>query len=56
MNILVITQYYPPEPFKVSDICEELVNRGHSVTVLTGIPNYPSGKIYDGYQNKQSRR
>lgn len=49
MNILVMTQYFYPENFRVNDLCVELVNRGHSVTVLTGYPQYPQGKIYDGY-------
>lgn len=51
MKILVVCQYYKPEPFRISDICEELVRRGHEVTVITGIPNYPMGEIYDGYRN-----
>lgn len=49
MNILVMSQYFYPENFRVNDLCVELVNRGHSVTVLTGYPQYPQGKIYDGY-------
>ena len=52
-KILVICQYYKPEPFRISDICEELVKRGHEVTVVTGIPNYPMGEIYDGYENNK---
>lgn len=52
MNILVICQYYYPEPFRISDICEELVKLGNSVTVVTGTPNYPMGNIYPGYENK----
>jgi glycosyltransferase involved in cell wall biosynthesis len=51
MKILVICQYYFPEPFRVNDICEELVRRGHEVTVITGEPNYPEGRIYSGYEN-----
>ena len=51
MKILVICQYYYPEPFRVNDYCEELVKRGHQVTVITGTPNYPMGKIYAGYDN-----
>ena len=51
MNILVICQYYYPEPFRISDICEGMVKRGHSVTVITGEPNYPEGFIYKGYEN-----
>lgn len=50
MKILVVSQYYYPEPFRINDICEELVQRGHDVTVLTGIPNYPDGFIYKGYE------
>ena len=53
MKILVICQYYYPEPFRVNDICEEMVKRGHEVTVVTGEPNYPEGKIYKGYENHQ---
>ena len=53
MKILVICQYYYPEPFRVSDLCEELVRRGHTVHVVTGEPNYPEGKIYPGYERHQ---
>lgn len=49
MNILVMSQYFYPENFRVNDLCVELVRRGHSVTVLTGYPQYPQGRIYDGY-------
>lgn len=55
MKILVICQYYFPEPLRVSDVCEELVKRGHEVTVVTGLPNYPMGKIYDGYRHGKKR-
>ena len=51
MKILVVCQYYYPEPFRVNDICEEMVKRGHEVTVVTGEPNYPEGQIYKGYEN-----
>ncbi len=50
MKILVICQYYYPEPFRISDTCEELVRLGHDVTVVTGTPNYPMGEVYDGYE------
>ena len=49
MKILVVTQYFYPETFRVNTLVTELVNRGHAVTVLTGYPQYPQGKIYDGY-------
>ena len=55
MNILIVSQHYYPEQFRINDISFELAKRGHKVTVLTGLPNYPEGKIYDGYQNKQNR-
>ena len=50
VKILVVCQYYYPEPFRITGICEELVKRGHEVTVLTGEPNYPEGFIYAGYE------
>lgn len=53
MKILVVCQYYYPEPFRISDICEELVKKGHEVSVLTGMPNYPEGVIYDGYKKRK---
>lgn len=55
MKILVVCQYYKPEPFRISDICEELVKKGHEVTVVTGVPNYPEGKIYKEYKNGKRR-
>ena len=48
-KILVISQYFYPEQFRINDICENWVKRGYDVTVLTGIPNYPEGKFYKGY-------
>ncbi len=48
-HILVISQYFYPEEFRINDICREWVKRGHEVTVVTGIPNYPQGKFYRGY-------
>ena len=55
MKILVVCQYYYPEPFRITDICEELVRRGHEVFVVTGLPNYPEGMIYSGYRGKDKR-
>ena len=49
MKILLVTQYFYPENFKSNDIALELTERGHEVTVLTGLPNYPEGKIYQNY-------
>lgn len=50
MKILVVCQYYKPEPFRIADICQALVKQGHEVTVVTGVPNYPEGEIYPGYE------
>ena len=49
MKILIVTQYFYPENFKSNDMAFELARRGHDVTVLTGIPNYPHGRFYEGY-------
>lgn len=56
MNVLLVTQYFYPENFKSNDIAFELVKRGHNVTVLTGLPNYPEGKIYSGYSIFKKRK
>lgn len=56
MKILVVSQYYSPEPFRISDICETLVSRGHEVTVLTGYPNYPEGKIYKDFKRREQKK
>ncbi|MGM7634669.1 glycosyltransferase family 4 protein [Bacillus sp. Hm123] len=48
-HILVISQYFYPEQFRINDICTEWVKRGYRVTVITGIPNYPQGKYFNGY-------
>ena len=53
MNILVVSQYYAPENFRVNDITTTLQNKGHSITVLTGQPNYPGGEIFPGYGKVQ---
>jgi len=49
MNILVVSQYFWPENFLVNDLAAGLVERGHTVTVLTGSPNYPIGRFFEGY-------
>mgnify|MGYP000353078423 CR=1 FL=1 len=55
MKILVVCQYYYPEPFRIADICEMLAYRGHNVTVLTGLPNYPEGKVHHEYCKNKKR-
>lgn len=56
MKILIVTQYYYPEQFQINDIAPELVKRGHEVTVLCGVPNYPKGVVFEGYKTKEERQ
>jgi colanic acid biosynthesis glycosyl transferase WcaI len=50
VKILIVSQYFWPENFRINDLTQELVQRGHSVTVLTGIPNYPAGTVFEEYR------
>ncbi|EKO3740214.1 glycosyltransferase family 4 protein [Vibrio metschnikovii] len=51
MKILLLTQWFDPEPtFKGLLFAQALREQGHEVEVLTGFPNYPGGKVYDGYK------
>ena len=50
MRILIISQYYWPENFRINDVAKLLVNNGIEVSVLTGYPNYPSGVLFEGYK------
>jgi len=51
MRILILTQWYPPEPQEfLSELAQTLQTFGHQVTVMTGFPNWPSGKLYPGYR------
>jgi len=56
MKILVVCQYYHPEPFRITDICETLKAKGHQVTVLTGLPNYPQGRVLAEYRFGRKRK
>ena len=49
MNILIVSQYFWPESFRINDLVLGLKESGHHVTVLTGKPNYPGGYFFDGY-------
>lgn len=53
MKILIISQYYYPEQFQINEIAPELVRRGHKVTVLCGLPNYPKGVVFEGYKTPE---
>jgi len=49
MKILVISQYFYPENFRINDLVFSLQKRGHQIEVLTGKPNYPKGDYFKGY-------
>ena len=54
MKVLIISQYYWPENFRVNELSEELIKLGHDITVLTGYPNYPKGEIFEDFLNKRT--
>ena len=54
MRILVVSQYFWPENFRINDLVTELCDRGHEVTILTGYPNYPSGKVFLEFRRNPS--
>ncbi len=49
MKILFVCQYFYPEVFRGNDIAFHWAEQGHDVHVVSGVPNYPHGKFYDGY-------
>ncbi len=49
LRLLVISQYFWPESFIINDLVQGLTERGFQVTVLTTIPNYPTGRFFPGY-------
>lgn len=49
MRLLVVTEHYWPEQFRITDLAEGIRAKGHAVDVLTGMPNYPQGRLFDGY-------
>lgn len=55
MHILIVTQYFWPENFRVNDLVAELKSRGHQLTILTGKPNYPSGSLFPDYAASPER-
>lgn len=55
MKIVMVGQYYWPENFLINEIAEELVNRGHKVTVLTGLPDYATNYVPEEYKYGKNR-
>lgn len=60
MHILFLTDNFPPEvnapASRTFEHCREWVRAGHRVTVITGFPNFPQGKVYPGYRNQLWQR
>ena len=56
MHILFLTDNFPPEvnapASRTFEHCREWVKLGHQVTVITGFPNFPRGKLYQGYRHR----
>jgi colanic acid biosynthesis glycosyl transferase WcaI len=59
MRILFITQYFAPETeiggIRILEIASRLQSMGHEIAILTGLPNYPSGKLFESYRRKAWR-
>lgn len=55
-HLLILTNHFYPEDFRVNDLAFELSKRNYDVTVITAIPDYPQGKYFDGYSIFKKRR
>lgn len=56
LKVLIISQYFWPENFRINDLAVGLREKGHEVVVLTGIPNYPKGEFFSGYGYTKRRQ
>lgn len=52
LRVLLVTQYFWPENMRINDMVRYFTEQGHEVTVLTGLPNYPEGEVYQAYREK----
>lgn len=55
LRVLVVSQYFWPENFRINELVDELARRGHEVTVLTGRPNYPDGRVFADFSTAPER-
>lgn len=55
LKILIVTQYFWPENMRINDLATGMIEKGHEVTVLTGSPNYPEGRIFPEFRNNPGR-
>lgn len=56
LKILMVCQHYYPERFQIQDICEQMVQDGHEVTALVGLPNYETGRVLKKYKHGKNRK
>lgn len=56
MKLLIVSQHFYPDPFRINDIASELVRRGHEVTVLTSLPDYATGKVPASCKGLKNRK
>ncbi|MCO1624114.1 glycosyltransferase family 4 protein [Pseudomonas putida] len=52
LRVLLVTQYFWPENMRINDMVRYFTEQGHEVTVLTGLPNYPEGEVFEAYREK----
>ncbi|MGE8410247.1 MAG: glycosyltransferase family 4 protein [Pseudomonas sp.] len=55
LRVLLVTQYFWPENMRINDMVRYFSEKGHEVTVLTGLPNYPEGEVFDSYRKEPER-
>ena len=55
LKILILSQYFWPENFRINDLTKFLIKKKHEVEILTGLPNYPNGKIYDNFKSNKGK-
>ena len=51
MKILILSKHFWPENFRINDIADDLVNRGHEVTIISTHPHYPNKKLFRNYKD-----
>src|SRR5688572_1744858 len=56
MKVLILSQYFWPEPFRINEVAQSLQKAGCKVSILTAQPNYPDGAVYAGYRAYGVRR
>ncbi len=55
MKILIVSQYFWPEEFRINDIVKHFSKKGHEIDVITGTPNYPDVKVYNEYKENKAK-